>query len=179
MSSKPEELNDIVYRERIRDCLARLSRGEDRRDASLISGCFWPDATVDFGIFAGTFDEYLAWVVPGAPSIPVTLHTLGQSLISLLGNTAAAETHVTAYHRINMGDAERDIVIGGRYLDRMERRNEKWRIARRTMLYDWLKDFGQSADWSQGLLGMPFITGHSVGSARGDHSEAFFGKTLR
>jgi hypothetical protein len=42
------------------------------------------------------------------------------------------------------------------------------------MLYDWLRDFGESVDWSQGLLGMPFLTTHSVGAARGDHSETFF-----
>jgi len=168
------EMGRMVDREQIRDRLARLARGEDRRDATLIRGCFWPDAAVDLGIFTGHFDDYLAWVVPGAPSIPVTLHTLGQSLIELGGDTARVETHVTAYHRIDMGNQERDMVIGGRYLDRLEKRGGEWRIAHRTMLYDWTRDCGPSVDWSQGLLGMPFLGSHYVGSARGDHSEAFF-----
>lgn len=168
------EMERIADREQIRDRLARLARGEDRRDATLIRACFWPDAAVDLGIFTGSFDEYLAWVVPGAPSIPVTLHTLGQSLIELDGGSARVETHVTAYHRIDMGGQERDVVIGGRYLDRMEKRGAEWRIAHRTMLYDWTRDCGPSVDWSQGLLGMPFLGSHSVGSARGDHSETFF-----
>jgi hypothetical protein len=172
--SSANDLAGIVARERIRDCLARLSRGEDRRDAALLEGCFWPDASVDLGVFAGSFVEYLAWVVPGAPSIPVTLHTLGQSLIDVRGSAALVETHVTAYHRIYMGTEERDVVLGGRYLDRMDGRHGEWRVAHRTMLYDWLKDFGQSADWSKGLLGMPFLTDHAVGSARSDHSEGFF-----
>ena len=168
------ELESLIDREKIRDCLARLARGEDRRDAGLIGGGYWPDATDDHGVFAGSFAQYLAWVVPGAPSIPVTLHTLGQSLIDLRGGTALVETHVTAYHRIDMGGDERDVVIGGRYLDRMERRGDEWRIAHRTMLYDWVRDFGTSVDWSQGLLGMPFRTPHSLGRAHGDHSESFF-----
>ncbi len=171
---EPTEFDFLVDREMIRDCLARLARGEDRRDAQLIGGCYWPEATDDHGVFVGSFAEYLAWVVPGAPSIPVTLHTLGQSLIELLGIIALVETHVTAYHRIDTGTEERDIVIGGRYLDRMEKRGSEWRIAHRIMLNDWLKDFGPSVDWSQGLLGMPFLTDHSVGAARGDYSEAFF-----
>jgi hypothetical protein len=174
MTTGTDELSELIDREKIRDCVARLSRGEDRRDAQLIKGSYWPDASDDHGVFVGSFQEYLAWVVPGAPSIPVTLHTLGQSVIELRGDKAVVETHVTAYHRIDMGAAERDIVIGGRYLDRMERRNREWRIAHRTMLYDWMRDFGESVDWSQGLLGMPFLTKHSLGSAHGDHSESVF-----
>ena len=174
MNAIAENLQSIVDREQIRECLARLARGEDRRDSDLISGAYWPDATDDHGIFVGTFKEYLAWVVPGAPAVLVTLHTLGQSLIDLRGNSAVVETHVTSYHRINMGDEERDLVIGGRYLDRLERRSHEWRIAHRTMLYDWLQDSGRSVDWSQGLLGMPFLTQHSLGAARGDHSVSVF-----
>lgn len=174
MEHASDELTDLINREKIRDCLARLARGEDRRDAELLKESYWPDATDDHGVFVGSFAEYLAWVVPGAPSIPVTLHTLGQSLIELSGDTAVVETHVTAYHRIDMGGQERDIVLGGRYLDRMEKRGREWRIAQRTMLYDWLRDFGESVDWSQGLLGMPFLTRHSIGAARGDHSETLF-----
>jgi hypothetical protein len=174
MQTDAEPLSELFDREQIRDCLARLSRGEDRRDASLLQGSYWTDATDDHGVFSGTFEEYLAWVVPGAPSIPVTLHTLGQSLIELHGREAKVETHVTAYHRIDMNGEHRDIVIGGRYLDRLEKRGREWRIKHRTMLYDWLSDYGQSADWTKGLLGMPFLKEHSVGSAHGDHSEAFF-----
>jgi hypothetical protein len=174
MQDDAEALSNLIDREKIRDCLARLSRGEDRRDASLLKASYWPDATDDHGVFAGTFEEYLAWVVPGAPSIPVTLHTLGQSHIELRGSVAKVETHVTAYHRIDMNGDHRDIVIGGRYLDRLEKRGSEWRIAHRVMLYDWLSDYGHSADWSKGLLGMPFLKDHSVGAANGDYSEKFF-----
>jgi len=174
MLTNSEEVTNLIDREKIRACLARLSRGEDRRDAGLLKGCYWPEATDDHGVFAGTAEEFIAWVVPGMPSIPVTLHTLGQSLVELRGLVAKAETHVTAYHRIDMNGEHRDIVIGGRYLDRMEKRGEEWRIVHRTMLYDWMTDFGPSVDWSKGLLGMPFLKTHSVGAAHGDHSEKFF-----
>lgn len=174
MSTNADEVAQLIDRDKIRACLARLSRGEDRRDAGLLRGCYWPNATDDHGVFVGSAEEFVAWVVPGMPSIPVTLHTLGQSVIELHGSTAKAETHVTAYHRIDMNGDHRDIVIGGRYLDTMEKRGDSWRIAHRTMLYDWMTDFGKSVDWSKGLLGMPFLQPHSVGSAHGDHSETFF-----
>jgi hypothetical protein len=171
-----EKIQALLEREQIRDCIARLARGEDRRDAAMISASYWPDSTSDYGVFMGSFDEYLAWVVPGAPAIRVTQHVLGQSVIELSGNAALVETHVTAYHRIDMGAEERDTVIGGRYLDKMEKRGDEWRILQRTMLYDWYQDFGVSIDWSQGLMGLPFRAGHYTGRAVGDFSETFFGK---
>jgi SnoaL-like domain len=175
MDAITHELQTYLDREKIRDCLARLARGEDRRDAEAISACCWPDSTSDYGVFFGTFSEYLAWVVPGSPAIAVTQHVLGQSVIELQGDAALSETHVSSYHRINMGTEERDIVIGGRYLDRMEKRGGAWRIAKRMMLYDWYQDFGVSVDWSKGVMGMPFSAAHFSGRAVEDFSETFFG----
>jgi hypothetical protein len=176
MDANTLELKAYLDREKIRDCVARLARGEDRRDAEIISACCWPDSTSDYGVFFGTFEEYLAWVVPGSPAILVTQHVLGQSVIELQEDAALAETQVTSYHRINMGEEERDTVIGGRYLDRMEKRGSEWRIAKRVMLYDWFQDIGASIDWSKGIMGLPFSAGHYTGRAAGDYSERFFGK---
>jgi len=75
---------------------------------------------------------------------------------------------------VNMGSEERDTVIGGRYLDRLDKRAGEWRIAHRVMLYDWFQDFGVSADWSQGVMGLPFSAGHYTGRAVGDYSKVFF-----
>jgi hypothetical protein len=79
MDSSTTELAALVDREKVRNCIARLARGEDRRDAGLIGDSFWPEASVDLGVFSGSFDEYLAWVMPGSPVIPVTQHVLGQA----------------------------------------------------------------------------------------------------
>jgi hypothetical protein len=97
-------------------------------------------------------------------------------VIELDGVSALAETHVTAYHRLTADDGDRDTVIGGRYLDRLDKRGAAWRIGQRTMLYDWYHDFGRSTDWAQGLMGLQFSADHYTGSAVGDHSETFFGK---
>lgn len=171
------QLKLLLARDNIRDCIIRLARGEDRRDADAIARAYWPDSKVDYGIFAGSFAEYLAWVVPGSPAIAVTQHMLGQSLIELDDVIALVETQVASYHRVNMGNSERDTLMGGRYLDRVEQRNGEWRIVQRTMLYDWFQDIGISADWSQGLMGMPFHGVHYTGKAVGDYSEMFFGKS--
>jgi hypothetical protein len=176
MDATQEDLKAFLEREKIRDCIFRLARGEDRRDAAAITAAYWPDSVTDYGVFRGSFDDYLAWVVPGSDAIKVTQHVLGQSLIELAGETALVETHVSSYHRVDFGEAEHDTLIGGRYLDRFEKRQGEWRIAERTMLYDWYQDFGRSIDWSQGVMGLPFSAEHFSGRVRGDFSETFFAK---
>lgn len=179
MEPSTEQLKALLEREQIRDCIARLARGEDRRNAQLISASYWPDSTTDYGVFKGPFSDYLAWVVPGSDAIKDTQHVLGQSVIEIEGSGARAETHVISYHRVAMGAEERDTCIGGRYLDRLERRGGEWRIAARIMLYDWYQDWGRSIDWSQGVMGLPFGSDRYAGRAVGDYSESFFAEGSR
>jgi SnoaL-like domain len=171
-----EDLRAFLDREAIRNCVVRLARGEDRRNAALIRSCWWPDARFDYGVHGGEFAAYLEWVVPGADAILDTQHVLGQTHVELLGDTAKAETHVISYHRVDMGAeaGERDTCIGGRYLDSFARRDGEWRIADRVMLYDWEQDWGSAADWSKGVMGYPFTAAHFPGRAKGDYSETFF-----
>jgi hypothetical protein len=170
-------VESMLDREQIRCCIARLARGEDRREAALITASYWPDSVTDYGVFKGSFDEYLAWVVPGADAISNTQHYVGQSYTELDGDSAKVETQVISYHRIDYGGGdEHDTVIGGRYLDVFEKRDGDWRIVSRNMLYDWYQDWGASIDWSQGIMGMPFSAPHFSGRAKGDWSTEFFGK---
>jgi hypothetical protein len=176
MNASAEELQALVSREKIRACIARLARGEDRRDAATITASVWPEFFCDFGVFSGRFEDYLAWVVPGSPAMVVTQHFLGQSVIELRDEAALAETYVQSYHRVDTGKDNRDVMIGGRYLDRLSLRNGEWRIVHRTMLYDWTQDLGRAADWSQGLMGMQFTQPHYTGRAKDDFSAAFFAR---
>ena len=113
-----DELQELLDRDKIRTRIMELARGEDRRDAKLISAAYWPDSVTDYGVFAGDFAAYLDWVVPGSPYLPVTQHVLGQSYIKLDGDSAKAETQVISYHRVKESEEnQRDTMVGGRYLD--------------------------------------------------------------
>lgn len=174
MHASTATLETLIDREAIRDVVARVARGEDRRHEGLLRSAFWSDAMIDFGVMQGGFDDYLSWCVPGSPAIPVTQHSLGQTVIALRGNSAKCETYVTSYHRVIAGVEERDTAMGGRYLDVLEKRDDEWKIANRVMLYDWDRDLGVAADWSKGLMGMPFTGDHYTGRSAADHSAAFF-----
>ena len=172
--TQSDDVAAMLSREAIRNCIVRLARGEDRRNAALISSAYWDEATIDFGTFAGDFATYLGFVVPGDPALPCTLHFLGQTHIELDGETAKAETLVSSYHRIDTGAGHTDSTIGGRYLDTLTQQGGEWRIAKRIMLTDYITNSGASADWSQGVMGAPFTAEHYSGRAHGDYSEKFF-----
>lgn len=176
MDTDSQNLRALLDRHGIRQCIVRMARGEDRRNGEMIRTCCWPDSITDYGVFKGDFEAYYAWVIPGADAITNTQHVLGQSYIELDGQRARVETHVVSYHRVNMGEEERDTCVGGRYLDVMEKRGGEWRIAERTMLYDWYQDWGVSIDWSQGVMGLPLSQEWFSGRANGDHSATFFAK---
>ncbi len=80
----------------------------------------------------------------------------------------------TSYHRVKAPVGERDTAMGGRYLDKLEKRDGEWRIAARIMIYDWDMDLGEAVDLSKGLMGMPFLSENPTGKNPGDASEAFF-----
>lgn len=183
IDTSAEELRALLDREKIRDCIARLARGEDRRDLELLKACHWPDSSYDYGMSSGNFSDYLRWVLPGMEAITNTQHIIAQSVIELDGDTAKAETHVISYHRVDLGEGEHDTVVGGRYLDVLEKRAgtsgaAEWRIAHRTMVYDWYQDWGTALAPTEGIMGYPALDGKFAGRTRGDWSEVFFGKRV-
>ena len=171
-----DDLQSLLDREAIRDVLMRYCRGIDRCDRSLLEGAYWPEAIDDHGNFSGKRDEFIDWCLPLLRErMDQTTHFLGNILIRLDGDSAGVETYFEAYHRIRRDGAEPyDAVLGGRYLDRMEKRGGEWRIADRIAIYDWAREYPDSADWtSKDVLGL----GLTLQSNReGDPSYRILGK---
>ncbi len=88
----------------------------------------------------------------------MTQHFLGNTHIELEGDVAHVETYCQAFHRFpTSGSAsEDDFVLGARYIDRFERRDGEWRIARRKLVVDWSQTAsaaprpGAAADFESG-----------------------------
>lgn len=152
-----EAIRQLMSREAIRDCLMRYARAIDRMDRVLLESVYWPEATDDHGSFSGAAAEFIEWVFPVLAAMEQTSHRLENILIELRGDEARTETYFEAYHRIpREGTDSYDLVVGGRYLDWLQCRNGAWRIRSRRVLYDWMREYPDSADWSRPLTGSQF-----------------------
>lgn len=64
-------------------------------------------------------------------------HSLANIMIDRHGDTAVVESHVLAYHEWEMASGTHDEIVGGRYIDRFERRDGAWKIADRRCVFEW------------------------------------------
>jgi ketosteroid isomerase-like protein len=148
-------LNELADREAIRECLYRYSRGVDRLDADMVRSAYWPDCVDNHMNFTGNAEEFIAWSFPIMGSMDQTMHIIGNVLMNIEGDTAGAESYFYGIHRINLPDGGKSDVIGaGRYVDTFEKRGEEWRIIKRLVVTDWFRQYPDSADWSNGMLGI-------------------------
>lgn len=142
-------IDELLAREEIADVIKRLARGTDRLDEELIASCYHPDGFDDHNAFRGNGAEFATWVITVLPHFSATMHFIGPPNISvdLDAGVAQADTYCVAHH-IQPGDGDgdgdgqdsspgSDMVLGLRYVDRFERRDGTWLIAKRVCAFDW------------------------------------------
>jgi hypothetical protein len=133
-------IEEVVAEAAIRDLQMIYCRAVDRMDWELFRTCFYPDAEFDYGvIYTGGLEGFIAMGSAGLATYAATQHFTGNQLVRVTGETAWAEHYAIASHRIDAtADCpEYDMVTAIRYIDRAERRNGDWRIARRELILDW------------------------------------------
>jgi SnoaL-like domain len=67
----------------------------------------------------------------------VTNHSICNEYVEVRGDVAFGEAYLVAYHRSGPEGRMVDMTLGARYVDRYERREGQWKIARRAVVYDW------------------------------------------
>jgi hypothetical protein len=159
------ELRQLLHEREIRDVVMRYCRGIDRMDRQLVRSCYHADATDDHGSFSGGVDEFLAWVWPLLERYTLTMHFVGNLLVEVGDDVAAAETYGIAFHRSEDARPQLNLMTGFRYLDRFERRDGEWRIASRVAVTEWSR-----VDDAAGR----FLPGTAVLQGRRDSTDASY-----
>jgi hypothetical protein len=132
MTSKIEEYQS---RQEIIDCLCRYARGVDRLDETLILSAYHDDAIDHHGSFVGNPREFISWLRQSHTNRIVAQHYLMNHVFDIDGDTAHVETYFMTPGRES--DRSEVTLVGGRYVDRFERRANEWKIALRVLVIEW------------------------------------------
>jgi hypothetical protein len=130
------ELRNLRDRQDILDCINRYGRGLDRLDPDLIESAYHPDAIDNHGPFVGDVPDFVKFAIEVEGSLAWTHHGISSHNCEIDGDTAHAESYVHWFVRMPP-DGKTLGAGGGRYLDKLERRDGQWRIVLRRLLMDW------------------------------------------
>jgi hypothetical protein len=131
-------LAELVAERDVRRVLATYCRGIDRCDPELMSSAFWPEAPVDYGSFQTTGAE-VGEVIAGkrrAAQVTVMMHSLTTTLVDIAGDEAFTEASHLSLRQLQTSAGSEHRWLGERYLDRFERHDGIWKIARRRAIHD-------------------------------------------
>ena len=138
-------LQAVIDKSEIVDLLNHFARGVDRMDENLLRSVLHPDAALDLGpgIFQGTGGDYVHWVLGVLQGVRSSHHLIGNVRVELDGDTALVESYFHTHFRIEKPIGREDVFLGGRNLDRMERRPSGsagvWKIVHRKQILDWAR----------------------------------------
>ena len=151
-----DSLQTLLDKQSLHELVLNYCRACDRRDYALVRDLYHDDAVDDHGdMFRGSADEYAAWLPTVLENFEATAHSISNALFVVNGDRAEGEIYALAYHR-TPAPAARAIVIGGRYLDRYEKRGGEWRFARRSLAMDWCRvEAVDSAAYAEFAAGAP------------------------
>lgn len=135
LDARLRRLEDV---EAIRTLLAEIARGTDRYDSQLLARTIHEDAVLDMGgarTMSGA--AFAAALKPPAEPRPGRMHLVSNARIDVDGDAAWSESHIVSCQDVLVEGVRKTRIRAGRYLDRWERRDGRWKLAARTLVDEW------------------------------------------
>lgn len=129
-------VQDLLDKQALHELVASYCRAIDRQDFDLLLSLYHEDAREERGaIFSGTAQGFVDFVIENGDNYEATVHRLFNELYVVDGDYAEGEIYCEAYHRTNQ-EPPMEVIAGGRYLDRYEKRQGQWKFVYRTSTVD-------------------------------------------
>jgi hypothetical protein len=121
--------------------------------------CYHPDATDNHGRYSGGIGGLITFFEQLGSTLRCTTHQMGPPWIRFADrDIALVETYCIFRRERNDDPPEQAVLQGLRYLDRVDRRDGRWAIARRQVVLDWEQSgaippaIPSGPTWSRGAL---------------------------
>ena len=135
-----EKTQLLADRLEISDLISTYCRAVDRADYPAVRAVYASDGVDHHTGFSGSADDYVAWLRERTAGFTGTMHVLGTHIAHVDGDEATAETYGTSHHWGEPADDPAlNFTSGVRYLDRLRREPEGWRIVERFAVREWTR----------------------------------------
>lgn len=139
-------LQEMIDEFALRKLVHAYCRAVDRGDIDALRGLYHDDAIDDHGAFStGSVEAFFEQLVASRPYIRAMAHNITTVNFAVEGNVAEGEIYNIAFHTLAGKERDVDLIIGGRYLDKYEKRNGTWKLLERTIVTDWARVSDPSA----------------------------------
>jgi hypothetical protein len=131
------ELRALLDKQAIFECVNRYARGLDRHDDEMVGSAYHEGARDHHGDFLGDPADFIPWANElHAADWVAHHHHLTTHTVELDGDVAHAETYCIGTF-LRKSEPVVDMA-GGRYVDRLERRDGEWKIVDREVVIEWV-----------------------------------------
>ncbi len=170
--SNADRLQALLDKQDILELVHAYCNAADRHDHAKMRTLYHEDAIDEHGVF---FQGLAMDFIDKLPEIQAPMEILHHNVttvnIALEGDYAEGEIYVLAYHKIKTDAEPMDLLIGGRYFDKYQKRNGVWKFAHRSVVADW----ATTSQPSLVDLGHPILEGAYIGKpGPADPSYGFF-----
>lgn len=170
--TREQQLDELLDKQAIHELLNAYCNAADRHDFDKMRALYHEDAIDDHGHFAnGPAMDFIDKLPAIQAGMAILHHNLTTVNLKLDGDRAEGEVYILAFHKVKDDGEGFDVLIGGRYFDKYEKRNGVWKFSHRAIVADWAYPATPSAV----RLDHPFLAGAHIGvPGPADPSYKFF-----
>ena len=155
-----KRLQQLLDKQDITELIHAYCNAADRHDHEKLRALYHEDATENHGsFFSGAAMAFIDQMPAIQAPMKILHHNITTVNIAVDGDYAEGEVYVLAFHQAQIDAEIVDLLIGGRYLDRYEKRKDQWKFSHRTIVTDWARH----ASPSEVSLDHPMIKGSHLG----------------
>lgn len=134
-----ERIDAMLDKHEITELLYAYCNAADRHDHVKMRSLYHEDAYDDHGsFFKGPAMEFIDMLPEIQKPMEILHHNITSINIALDGDYAEGEVHMIAFHRFKIEDGTSvDLLVGGRYFDNYEKRDDLWKFTLRAAGADW------------------------------------------
>jgi hypothetical protein len=131
-------LQALLDKQDITELIHTYCNAADRHDHDKMRELYHDDAQDDHGaFFKGLAMDFIDKLPAIQAPMLILHHNVTTVNIALDGDYAEGEVYILAFHQVQTDEGPVDLLIGGRYFDKYERRARIWKFSHRAVVADW------------------------------------------